>query len=116
MFALLCSAAWSTWEDLLAASGEQAPLMLFPPSSNSQRVRISAIQKRMSDLCSDFLKNLNEENTKLAFTKEELAGLPEGMALQFPLPFPVIPILIDTTHCAGGGCFACRSLRQAQAN
>jgi len=39
--------------------------------------QITTIKKRMSELGIDFGKNLNEENSVLEFTEEQLAGLPE---------------------------------------
>lgn len=36
-----------------------------------------AVKKRLSELGTEFSKALNEDNTKEAFTREELAGMPD---------------------------------------
>jgi len=49
---------------------------LFLPEE--QRKKAKDLQEKMSNLSIEFSKNLNEENTQLEFTKEELDGLTES--------------------------------------
>ena len=41
----------------------------------STRDKVKELKKKISDLEVEFVKNVNEENTKLPFKKEELGNL-----------------------------------------
>jgi Zn-dependent oligopeptidase len=47
------------------------------PECSDKRERLGAVKKRLSELGTEFSKALNEDNTKEAFTRDELAGMPE---------------------------------------
>lgn len=47
--------------------------------AKAQRARAKQISDRITDLGQQFDKNIRDENTKLAFTPDELKGVPEGV-------------------------------------
>ena len=71
--------------------------------SDDIRKEVQSIKTRMSELSIKFSRNLNEDNTKLKFTREELAGMPEDflseltetddgkleVSLKYPHLFPI---------------------------
>jgi Zn-dependent oligopeptidase len=74
--------------------------------SKEMRDKIEAIQKRMSNLSTDYSTNSNEENRKLEFSEAELAGTPEDyrskltkapsgkylVSLSYPDYFPIMKL------------------------
>ena len=45
--------------------------------ARDKRERLAAVKKRLSELGTAFSKNLNEDVTKEALTREQLAGMPD---------------------------------------
>ena len=75
------------------------------------RDKIQALKEKMSSLGINYQKNLNDENSKMRFTREQLAGTPEdwmeslpkveGDQLEIGLNYPhVFPILKKCTCAA----------------
>jgi Zn-dependent oligopeptidase len=46
--------------------------------SADKRQEFKAIKKEISELCIQFQKHLNEDTTKLEFTRKQLTGLPDS--------------------------------------
>lgn len=61
------------------------------PLCRDKRERLAAVKKRLSELGTEFSKNLNEDVTQEAFTREQLAGMPDDFIEGLK---PVCPILI----------------------
>lgn len=54
---------------------EGLDILLSDPEKGA---RIKELKEEMSDLCTQYSKNLNEENTTFQFTREQLSGLPDS--------------------------------------
>ena len=51
--------------------------------NESVRDSVKTVKKRISDLCTTYSSNLNEDTTELLFEREELAGVPEDLVNSF---------------------------------
>ncbi len=62
------------------------------------REEVKAVKKKISDLCTTYVSNLNEDTTFLEFTREELAGVPEDLVESFE---KVINFFLSDPYCSG---------------
>ncbi|KAF8128578.1 mitochondrial endopeptidase [Boletus edulis] len=59
--------------------------------------RLKTLKDRLSDACLEFIKNINEENGHISFTREELDGVPEDVISGYTQRTEGDEVLYDVT-------------------